>query len=576
MSIPQTSGFLTLSATLYPLFYNTPPPPSFCYLPSSRKMASFAESSTKSVYDLKAALELACEEISGYTSSPISKCGKLLCQVDSSISEYHNGSIVSLVEIDSQDKSNNHSHYILALTETVFFPKGGGQPWDTGNLVINNEPNTSDNAIKPQLELTVTSCQNIKGFAIIFATSPTPLPRKCYSTAKVLQSINKGRRLDHMCQHTGQHLLSAVASRDFQMDTFTWSMGEGLDSVSSYVDFTLEGNKKWGKKNVSMIMVKELEVKCNEFIVKGVGISPKWYNPEDPVYLSTVRSRLLPKDLPIKGEEEGDGTSSAVEFSEKSKTLRVVTIEGLDSNTCCGTHLSSTIPLQNMTLFNISNPKPTILRIYFACGERQRRLTKMHLDVSNSITDKLKAGVENHATKIEELINLKKSQEKKEKKMWETISNLKVNDFVARTKAPDDKVRVISGTPGLTGNFYFIIDNIGEDSGKNFAGNIYDGLCKSFNIEKGGNIVCLFIESDEEKEKLNQDLPFYLFGCKELLSKIAMKELLPLLSGGAKGGGGKGDKYQGKGGKGTEFGQAVRDVISRVEEEVASGSFLSN
>ena len=88
-------------------------------------MTSFANS-TSTPTPLKKALELVCEEAS--LSTTITKCGKLICQVNSELIEYNDGHIVSIVEVESDKKDTSNSiNYVLSLTETIFFPKGGGK-----------------------------------------------------------------------------------------------------------------------------------------------------------------------------------------------------------------------------------------------------------------------------------------------------------------------------------------------------------------------------------------------------------------------------------------------------------------
>lgn len=47
----------------------------------------------------------------------------------------------------------------------------------------------------------------------------------------VQQTIDWERRFDHMQQHSGQHLLSAVLERDFSYTTVSWWLGEEVSYV---------------------------------------------------------------------------------------------------------------------------------------------------------------------------------------------------------------------------------------------------------------------------------------------------------------------------------------------------------
>lgn len=47
----------------------------------------------------------------------------------------------------------------------------------------------------------------------------------------VLQKIDWERRFDHMQQHSGQHLISAVLEKEFNYTTVSWWLGEEVSYV---------------------------------------------------------------------------------------------------------------------------------------------------------------------------------------------------------------------------------------------------------------------------------------------------------------------------------------------------------
>lgn len=101
-----------------------------------------------------------------------------------------------------------------------------------------------------------------------------------------------------MQQHTGQHLLSAVLDR-YNLPTLSWNMGE----VINYVELP---------RKLSEEEINKFNAEVNDEITRNI---------------------------PIKIEvptEEGPGVH------EEKGVMRVVHIGELDSNPCCGTHLSST------------------------------------------------------------------------------------------------------------------------------------------------------------------------------------------------------------------------------------------
>lgn len=57
----------------------------------------------------------------------------------------------------------------------------------------------------------------------------------------VHQKIEWERRFDHMQQHSGQHLISAVLEREFNFVTVSWWLGEEV----SYVELGIQKSKQY-------------------------------------------------------------------------------------------------------------------------------------------------------------------------------------------------------------------------------------------------------------------------------------------------------------------------------------------
>src|SRR5712691_11775845 len=88
------------------------------------------------------------------------------------------------------------------LDRTAFYPAAGGQPFDLGNLngVAVREVVDEEDRIAHVLDAALKD-------------------------ADVEGSVEWTRRFDHMQQHTGQHLLSAVLMELFDIPTLSFHMG---------------------------------------------------------------------------------------------------------------------------------------------------------------------------------------------------------------------------------------------------------------------------------------------------------------------------------------------------------------
>jgi len=117
---------------------------------------------------------------------------------------YHNASLLSFEAAVVERAEGGRRIY---LDRTAFYPTSGGQPHDTGTLggvrvldVIDEEDRIAHLLAAP------LEAQAVRG------------------------EIDAARRRDHMEQHTGQHLLSAVADQLF--GAVTASVHFGADSSS--------------------------------------------------------------------------------------------------------------------------------------------------------------------------------------------------------------------------------------------------------------------------------------------------------------------------------------------------------
>src|SRR3982074_2206626 len=86
----------------------------------------------------------------------------------------------------------------LVLKETAFYPTSGGQPFDLGSL--NGTP--------------VVEVVEEDGDIVHVLSSPI-------DSSEVEGQIDWPRRFDHMQQHTGQHLLSAILVERFGIPTLS-------------------------------------------------------------------------------------------------------------------------------------------------------------------------------------------------------------------------------------------------------------------------------------------------------------------------------------------------------------------
>jgi Ser-tRNA(Ala) deacylase AlaX len=201
------------------------------------------------------------------------------------------------------------------LDDTVFYPEGGGQPADRGLLD----------------DVEVLDVQKAAGAVRHYLASPAP-------EGPVRVRLDWVRRFDHMQQHTGQHLLTAVAADRLGWETTAFHLGPETCDVELAVPW------------ISAADVARLEEEVAREIRAGRAVRSRRVRPEALASLP-ARTRGLPEG------HSGD--------------VRLVEIEGVDLNTCGGTHLASTAEIEALKLLGTERLRGGT-RLYFAAGGRVR------------------------------------------------------------------------------------------------------------------------------------------------------------------------------------------------------------
>ena len=311
--------------------------------------------------------------------------GNLLCQKNSFLKTFQTAVLSCnefrpITDTAKRDKknaqksgvgSNEAVKYGLELADTIFFPEGGGQPSDEGTITLPDKTRILVEMILRDKLSAVHVTQE--------AVEPgTP----------VTLEIDWKRRWDHMQQHTGQHLLSAVLDT-YNLDTLSWSMGE----VVNYVEIPVRIGEE---------LVERINSQVNDHINQALPI--------------TV----------VTSEDHGDqiDMSKVPEDYDKTKgTIRVIKIGNIDKNVCCGTHLSSTSQIQAVALLHQSNIRGGHSRLHFICGSRVYQYLRMQNAILKNVSgNQLSCQVDEVAEKVDQMIKSYKKATARESSLLKEIA----------------------------------------------------------------------------------------------------------------------------------------------------------
>uniref|UniRef100_A0A8C3URX3 Alanyl-transfer RNA synthetases family profile domain-containing protein n=1 Tax=Catharus ustulatus TaxID=91951 RepID=A0A8C3URX3_CATUS len=266
------------------------------------------------------------------------------------------------------------SGFQVVLEDTILFPEGGGQPDDRGLI-----------GDVPVLRVTRRGSE-----AVHF------VPAALEPGAEVLLSLDWERRFDHMQQHSGQHLISAVAEQMFGFKTTSWELGRQRSVIE--LDTPL----------VTAEQVEALEKSVNEKIRDRVPVTVRELAADDPE-VETVRSRGLPDD--------------------HVGPVRVVDIKGIDSNLCCGTHVSNLSDLQVIKLLGVEKGKKNKTNLVFLAGNRVLKSIEQSHSTEKALTSLLKNGPGEHVEAVKRLQSSVKLLQKNNLNLLRDIAVLIARDF---------------------------------------------------------------------------------------------------------------------------------------------------
>jgi alanyl-tRNA synthetase len=129
-----------------------------------------------------------------------------------------------VTEIQELSRVNGQSLWRVALDRSAFYPTSGGQPHDTGRLIATARSGA-------ELTAEIVDVEEDEHNEVWHHTVKPLLP----GTA-VRGVIDQARRLDHIQQHSGQHLLSAALLQLCGALTVSFHLGETVSTIDLATD----------------------------------------------------------------------------------------------------------------------------------------------------------------------------------------------------------------------------------------------------------------------------------------------------------------------------------------------------
>lgn len=254
----------------------------------------------------------------------------------------------------------------VVLENTIFFPGGGGQAKDEGYIVIDGNKFPVIGFVEENGEIIhIIDKKHIEEYKV---DSNTEL--KVGKSVELL--IDRDVRLDGMCQHSAQHLLSGVIFKKYGKNTTGLHIGREITQLDIEGSFDDE-------------MVEWIEKEANRCIYENISV--KNYVLDDKDKASFYTRRAIPKT-----DDE----------------IRIMEIDGIDVNACCGVHVQNLRDISAIKIKRYYKHKDGT-RFEYLAGKRvvdylleNDRCFSRIMKKFNSNTDTIEKAIENLEKKKDE------------------------------------------------------------------------------------------------------------------------------------------------------------------------------
>ena len=273
----------------------------------------------------------------------------------------------------------------IILDQSAFYPTSGGQPNDLGCLG----------------DAKVLAVRDDREDIVHIVERELPL-------GVIQGAIQWRRRFDHMQQHTGQHLLSAMFQERFGLPTVSFHLGLELCTID------LRGP----------------EPKAD--LLEGAQRAANIVIFEDrPIHVRYGTAAQF-AEIGVRKQVEREGL------------LRAIEIESADLQPCGGTHLRSTGQI-GMTLVRRCTKIRQVWRVEFACGSRAERFATSDFQVLRTVADRLRCIPEEILPTVDKLATERDAHFKSLREISQQLAEARAELIVAATPATNG-IRLIAQT----------------------------------------------------------------------------------------------------------------------------------
>ena len=258
----------------------------------------------------------------------------------------------------------------LVLSETIFFPEGGGQPCDLGTIngVALAGVTEVDGVVYHLLESASEEVAFVPGQPVHLA-------------------LDWERRFDHMQRHCGEHILSGIFFREYGGVNRGFHMGDEYMTIDISLEGTPAGNPTnrpegaLDVKTVTWEMALHVESEANLVIWHNLPVTTRRYaRKEDAAGIPLRKELAVEEDITIVCVGSPENPSDCV--------------------ACCGTHPTTSGQVGLLKIYKVENYKG-MFRVYFEAGQRALADYRAKHQLITTLGKKFSAGSDDLLEKVD-------------------------------------------------------------------------------------------------------------------------------------------------------------------------------
>ncbi|MDO4868724.1 MAG: alanyl-tRNA editing protein [Bacillota bacterium] len=293
------------------------------------------------------------------------------------------------------------------LTESAFFPEGGGQSCDVGYIC------SSDGRLRARVTDVQEDGEDV-AHTIAIADAPEGAAFSAGDAVKC--GIDWDRRFDNMQRHCGEHILSGIFYQECGGVNRGFHMGEDYMTI----DISLEDEPTNPDRTRPSVIDMQLALHCEQLANQVI-----WSNA--PVIVMRFDSREEAEKLPLRKKLAFDEDISIVCVGSPENAA--------DCVACCGTHPSTAGQVGLIKIYKVEKYKE-MFRIYFEAGERALKDYDLKHDMLTDLANRYSSSIDDFPKKIhaqEEHLASVKNELFQLKKAFTEIESARLDQMIAET-----------------------------------------------------------------------------------------------------------------------------------------------